>query len=244
MLELEHIHKSQPLYAQIKQILQHRIEERDYLPGDLIPSEFKLTEEFGVSRITIRQALSQLESEGLVERIQGKGTRVAYPHKIEEHLNKIHTFSEEMEKHGMEVGTKYSHIEWIRADETLANIFKCEAGEYLYKLSRVCTGDSIPLVYSISYFSNIQKMPLDDREYNKNIYDVLSNFVCERPLRSEESFSAVNATKDIADLLGVDKGAAVLARKRKVIDNRNRTLVYVQAYYPGERYLYKIQLKD
>ena len=244
MHELEHIHKSQPLYAQIKNILQHRIEDKSYLPGELIPSEFKLTEEFGVSRITIRQALFQLENEGLVERIQGKGTRVTFPNKIEEHLNKIHTFAEEMAKRGMEVGTAYTHIEKVHADHHLATIFKCETGDVLYKLSRVCTGDSIPLVYSINYFTDIQNMPLEDEEYEKNIYSVLENFVCERPLRSEDSFTAMNANKEISDLLDLEKGSAVLARKRKIIDCLDRVVVYSTAYYPGERYLYRIHLAD
>ena len=66
-----------PLYQQLKQRLRDEIERGDYKPGDQLPAEPELIQQFGVSRITVRQALSDLAAEGLVVRRHGKGTFVA-----------------------------------------------------------------------------------------------------------------------------------------------------------------------
>jgi GntR family transcriptional regulator len=68
-----------PLYIQLKNIIEEKIKEEDLNPGDIIPSEKELQQEFGVSRITVRQAIKELENEGLVKKKQGKGTFVSFP---------------------------------------------------------------------------------------------------------------------------------------------------------------------
>ena len=85
-----------PLYIQIKKIIKDKILSKEYAPGDSLPSEAQLQEIFHVSRITARQAIAQLESEGLVERARGKGTRVLFQNKIEEQLAGIKSFTNEM----------------------------------------------------------------------------------------------------------------------------------------------------
>lgn len=244
MLQLEHVHKSQPLYAQIKSILQDRIQNREYLPGALIPSEFKLTEEFGVSRITIRQALLLLEKEGLVERIQGKGTRVIYPKAIHENLEGIHLFTDVMKNRGIEPGTLYGHIELIYANEEISKVFHIQNNEQLYRLSRIRTGDNVPLAYTICYLSKQFNLPLNDEHYKENLYTVISDFNINRPLHAVDYFSAAIADKDIANMLKINKGDAILLRKRVFKDENEEVLAYIESFYPGERYGCFVQLKD
>src|SRR5579863_1888906 len=74
-----------PLYHQLKQIVRSEIERGMYKPGDRLPSEPELIQRYGVSRITVRQALTELENEGVVVRRHGKGTYVAEQH-IEQDL--------------------------------------------------------------------------------------------------------------------------------------------------------------
>lgn len=94
-----------PLYIQIKKIIKDKILSNEYAPGDAIPSEAQLQKRFGVSRITARQAIAQLETEGLVERARGKGTRVIFQNKIEEELIGIKSFTNEMLERGITPGT-------------------------------------------------------------------------------------------------------------------------------------------
>ncbi|MFD0716856.1 GntR family transcriptional regulator [Paenibacillus sp. GCM10027626] len=71
---------NQPLYLQIRGMLKEKIEKGELKPGDQIPTEADLIQQFGVSRITIKSALKMLVEEGLVYRIAGKGTFVSDPH--------------------------------------------------------------------------------------------------------------------------------------------------------------------
>lgn len=232
-----------PLYAQIKKIVRDKILSNEYAPGDSIPSEAQLQKMYNVSRITARQAIAQLESEGLVERARGKGTRVVYQNKIEETLNGIKSFTNEMLERGIEPGTRYSHIELVKADKQIAQVFQCEVGDEVYKLSRVRTGDNIAIVYFESYFSKERNLPLDDEVYQKSMYTLLDELNICKPKKSKENFQAITATKEIAEKLDMKKGEAVLTRTRISYDNEDKVLEYTMSYYPGERYSYTINLE-
>ena len=85
-----------PLYLQISQILRDKILRHEYDYGDRIPSEKDLQDQYEVSRITARQAIQELEQENMVERARGKGTIVTYQPCIDEYLNTIRSFTDEM----------------------------------------------------------------------------------------------------------------------------------------------------
>lgn len=162
-----------PLYIQIKKIIKDKILSKEYAPGDSLPSEAQLQEIFHVSRITARQAIAQLESEGLVERARGKGTRVLFQNKIEEQLAGIKSFTNEMLERGIQPGTRWAHIELVKADRHVADIFGCKKGDLVYRLDRVRTGDDVPIVYFVSYFSRDRNLPLEDEKYTGSMYALL-----------------------------------------------------------------------
>ena len=91
MYSLDFTKGAQPLYFQIKQIFKEKMESGQYKIGEVLPSERELQKIFKVSRITVRQALNELVSEGYLSRKRGKGTFVI-PHKIEEELSVIKSF--------------------------------------------------------------------------------------------------------------------------------------------------------
>lgn len=80
-----HKESTVPLYRQLKEILKEAIRRGEFRPGDRLPTEMELCETFGVSRITVRQALNELANEGFLYRQQGSGTFVndRIPSKIE-----------------------------------------------------------------------------------------------------------------------------------------------------------------
>src|SRR5690606_25013339 len=90
-----------PLYAQIKELLRERILDGSYKPHEQMPSESEMMATFGVSRITVRQALNDLQQEGLIFRIHGKGTFVSKPKAFQD-LGKLQGFGEAMRQMGYE----------------------------------------------------------------------------------------------------------------------------------------------
>ena len=199
-----------PLYIQIKKIIKDKILSKEYAPGDSLRSEAQLQEIFHVSRITARQAIAQLESEGLVERARGKGTRVLFQNKIEEQLAGI--------------------------------IFGCKKGDLVYRLDRVRTGDDVPIVYFVSYFSRDRNLPLEDEKYTGSMYALLDELNIRKPVKTRENFKAITARKEEAEKLDIKKGDPLLIRERVSYDHEGNVLEYTISYYPGERYSYSIEL--
>ena len=231
-----------PLYIQIKKIIKDKILSKEYAPGDSIPSEAQLQEIFHVSRITARQAIAQLESEGLVERARGKGTRVLFQNKIEEQLAGIKSFTNEMLERGIQPGTRCAHIELVKADRHVADIFGCKKGDLVYRLDRVRTGDDVPIVYFVSYFSRDRNLPLEDEKYTGSMYALLDELNIRKPVKTRENFKAITARKEEAEKLDIKKGDPLLIRERVSYDHEGNVLEYTISYYPGERYSYSIEL--
>ena len=231
-----------PLYIQIKKIIKDKILSNEYAPGDSLPSEAQLQEIFHVSRITARQAIAQLESEGLVERARGKGTRVLFQNKIEEQLAGIKSFTNEMLERGIQPGTRWAHIELVKADRHVADIFGCKKGDLVYRLDRVRTGDDVPIVYFVSYFSRDRNLPLEDEKYTGSMYALLDELNIRKPVKTRENFKAITARKEEAEKLDIKKGDPLLIRERVSYDHEGNVLEYTISYYPGERYSYSIEL--
>ena len=231
-----------PLYIQIKKIIKDKILSKEYAAGDSLPSEAQLQEIFHVSRITARQAIAQLESEGRVERARGKGTRVLFQNKIEEQLAGIKSFTNEMLERGIQPGTRWAHIELVKADRHVADIFGCKKGDLVYRLDRVRTGDDVPIVYFVSYFSRDRNLPLEDEKYTGSMYALLDELNIRKPVKTRENFKAITARKEEAEKLDIKKGDPLLIRERVSYDHEGNVLEYTISYYPGERYSYSIEL--
>ncbi|MFN7037810.1 MAG: GntR family transcriptional regulator, partial [Bellilinea sp.] len=109
-----------PMYFQIKNLIAEQIRQGKLASGELLPSEHALMQIFNVSRATIRQALSELEIEGLIERRQGVGTFVKAK-KIEPELIRLTSFSEDMRSRGLKPGSKTLEVENILPDSQIMN---------------------------------------------------------------------------------------------------------------------------
>ena len=148
-----------PLYSQIADILKKQIRNGEFVSGDSFYTEKKLQEMFQVSRITVRQAVSELEAEGYVQSFRGVGTTVTYG-KINENLKSLVSFTEEMRFHGKEMTTTYCDMSLTKADKTIAAQLEIPVGEECYRLVRVRNVDKEPIVYSITYLKNTRRYPL------------------------------------------------------------------------------------
>ena len=102
MKKLDDSKGAPPLYLQISNILREKIIKQEYEYGDHIPSEKEIQELYGVSRITARQAIQELEQDDMVKRARGKGTIVTFQPCIDEYLNTIRSFTDEMKERNLD----------------------------------------------------------------------------------------------------------------------------------------------
>lgn len=231
-----------PLYLQISKILREKIISKEYPYNAIIPSEAELQKTYEVSRITARQAIQELEKDGLVKRSRGIGTVVIYQKRIEEYLSRIQSFTEEMKERGIVPSTSYAHIELVEADEELAEVFRTDPGTKLYRIERVRAGDGEPIVVFVSYFPLACGFELDDSRYYGSIYELLQQKGIV-PVYVKECFDCIMPEAWIKKHLDIKKTMPVLRRVRRSYVENGKTLEYTQSYYRSDRYSYYVELK-
>ncbi|HKT37081.1 MAG TPA: GntR family transcriptional regulator, partial [Ktedonobacterales bacterium] len=117
VLEIIHRNSPIPIYHQLKEILIRKIRTGEWVPGALIPSERELCETYGISRMTARQAITDLVNEGVCYREQGRGTFVS-PRKIQQQLQHLSGFTDDIRARGQLPGTKVLVSAMRPANET------------------------------------------------------------------------------------------------------------------------------
>ena len=137
------------LYLRIKDWLRESIEKGDYRPGERIPSEYELTQRFGVSRSTVRQAISELVLEGWLYRIQGSGTFVARP-KYRQTLSRLTSFTEDMRLLGLRPRSRLLLFEIREADEKIAQTLRIPLGDEVVHIERLRFADDEPMALNTS----------------------------------------------------------------------------------------------
>lgn len=226
------------LYIQIKDIYREKILSGELKHGDKIESEMEIQKRFGVSRITARQAILDLEKEGMVNRGRGRGTFVIWKPAIKEKLSGIRSFSHEMELHGRVPGTSSFTIDREQVAEKAAKIFNLDPREEMYCLRRVRTADDVKLVYMVSYFPLDTDLPIREDNSTESMYEKFEVIGTGKPKRIEEEFSAEIPSDEVRNSLNIPKSLPVLARKRISFDEEDNIIEYTISYYRSDLYTY------
>src|SRR5580704_19725260 len=139
-----------PLYARIKEVLRARILDGTYPPHGQMPSEHELCAMFEVSRITVRQALGDLQKEGLLFKIHGKGTFVSKP-KAFQNVSALQGFAEAMSSMGYEIVNQLKHIRFIPATAHIASRLQLPEGTKVAEIRRVRMLNREPVSLEITW---------------------------------------------------------------------------------------------
>ncbi|MEY2193866.1 GntR family transcriptional regulator [Neobacillus sp. BF23-41] len=191
------------LYYSVKEKILERIDREIYQVGGKLPSESDLCLEFEVSRTTIRLALQQLEQEGRIYKLQGKGTFVAQP-KIQETITlTIKSFSEQMKSMGLQAHSEVLSIETIPATLFLANSLDIQPNDPVFKLVRLRFAEQKPYQYSTSYVPWKVAPNLIHDDCSGSLFELLQTKYGLKFLKSIESIEPVIPTVQISNLLGI-----------------------------------------
>ena len=227
--------KTSPLYIQIQEYLAAKIDSGELLPGDKIPSERELSEQLGVSRMTVRQALTTLVLEGRLKRVQGAGTFVAEP-KIEHELNLLISFTESAFRKGIKVSSKLLEFEKIPADKTLARKLELRIAQQVYRIVRVRFGNNVPILLERSYFPyhrcpDLEKFDLE----NQSIYHILTEEYGIAFAKMRQALEPVAANEFEAEMLNVAVGSPLMLVERITFDIDGLPIEYAKDIYRGDR---------
>lgn len=231
------------LYYQLKEILLEKITNRDWKPEEKIPTEHELASMFNVSRITVRQALAELEKSGYLTRRQGKGTYVSVP-RIEQNLSSFYSFSEEFRKRGFRPSSKVLEFQLVVAGAEMAEKLKLQGtGEQVYYIKRLRYADDNVVALESTYLPARYFKGLTDADIEgKALYDVMREKFSVIPNSAEEFIGAANLSEKEAVYFQQKKGLAVLDLERFAYSVQG-CVEYTHSFVRGDIFRFSIKLK-
>jgi GntR family transcriptional regulator len=232
-----------PLYHQLYEILRSKIVDGLWPPGTMIPPESELCTAYEVSQITVRQALDNLVSDGLIYRQRGRGSFVSQP-AIETNLSRIVSFTEDMLSRGYEPASQVFFSEEVPAEPAIAHRLQVEPGEALAQLNRLRFADRQPL--SVERASLVHQycpgVLAGDYESNSLRAALLADYGLKL-VRAEQTIRALNASQELAALLSIAPGDPLLGIERVSFAPPNIPVEYLQIFYRADRYVLHVELQ-
>jgi GntR family transcriptional regulator len=231
----------QPLYVQIKDALKERILAGDYAPHERLASESELMKMFGVSRITVRQALSALHGEGLVFSVQGKGSFVSKPKAVQD-VQRLEGFGEAMASQGYETATKVLKIGERRAPRAVASALRLTEDPTVVEIKRLRYLNREPVSLDHSFFPATVGRRLVGRELDRDIFPMLENELGILLGHAELRIEAAPADDDLAELLNQEPGSPLLRITRLVLTETGEPVDFEYLSYRGDAYQYQLRV--
>ncbi|MBA9896204.1 GntR family transcriptional regulator [Burkholderia cepacia] len=231
-----------PLYVQIKDTLRARILDGAYAPHSRMPSEHELCAAFGVSRITVRQALGDLQKEGLLFKLHGKGTFVSKP-KAFQNVTSLQGFAEAMSSMGYEIVNQVRSVRTVKADRHLATKLNVPEGAPLVEIHRVRLLNREPVSLEQTWVPEALGKRLAGADLaTRDIFLVLEND-CGIPLgHADVSIDAILADDEIVDALQVEESSPVLRIERLTHDASGAPIDYEYLYFRGDAFQYRLRI--
>ena len=233
-----------PMYDQLRRVIVNSIGRDGLQPGDLLPGEHRLCQQYGISRTVVRQALAQLEHEGIVERVKGKGTFVTRPKTSESLMHTLVGLYEDVERRGGHVHSDILRHELVAAGDEVAMALEVALDTPVVVLERLRWVDGAPWSLSTVWMpQHVGEVTFGSELEESSLYRTLA----EHGIRAVSGVRAAEAT--VADheqgqLLGVSVGTALL-RLRSVSRNRVGEVVeYFVAYHRGDRSRFEFELRS
>lgn len=223
-----------PVYIEMHNKMRNLIVSNQWQKGNKIPSERSLAEEFGVSRMTARQAVSSLVEDGLLERKRGSGTFVA-SEKVQEKLSGIPSFTETIERLAKKPSSKLVSYYTKRASESESEKLNIDQNEMVLVMERIRYADEEPICFEVATLPLVLIKEFSKEQLTKHLYRTLSEKGFE-VVRAEQMISATSASEKVADLLQIKRESPILRLRQVSYTQENQPFEYVRAQYVGTRY--------
>ncbi|MFM0695052.1 GntR family transcriptional regulator [Paraburkholderia graminis] len=231
-----------PLYAQIKDALRERILDGTYAPHSQMPSEHELCRRFAVSRITVRQALGDLQKEGLLFKLHGKGTFVSKP-KAFQNVTSLQGFAEAMSSIGYEIVNQLRSFRTVEASRHIAARLNIAEGTPVTEIHRVRLLNREPVSLELTWVPEALGKRLANADLaTRDIFLIVEND-CGVPLgHADVSIDAILADADIVDALRVEEGSPVLRIERLTHDASGQPVDFEYLYFRGDAFQYRLRV--
>jgi len=226
-----------PLYKQLKDELYRDIKGGVYPVHSRIPSEAELCARYGISRVTVRKALSDLTEEGLLLRIQGKGTFIAMP-RLEKNLAAVTGFTESCHLMGKRPSAVVLQTVCVKPSVKDAQELALAADAQAIAVLRLRLADDMPVMLEENVFSVAYSYLLNE-DLTGSLYAILNRHHV-KPSRAIHDVSLCHATPSQAKMLHIAPGEALLHLYEVIYDKQEKPIHTSKQFIRGDRFTFRI----
>jgi GntR family transcriptional regulator len=231
-----------PLYSQLKELLRTKILDGSYPSHSQMPSESELGKIYKVSRITVRQALSDLQKEGLIFKIHGKGTFVSKP-KAFQNVSRLQGLAEAMSQMGYEVINQLRSFKFVVADAQIANRLKIAEGTQVAEIKRVRLINREPVSLEITYVPQALGEQLEKADLvTRDIFLIIENDCGIALGHADLAIDAVLAEAELTQALKVEEGSPIMRIERLTHAADGTPIDFEHLYYRGDAFQYHLRI--
>lgn len=241
-----------PLYYQLREMLRERLEEGRLGPGERFPTETEICRATGLSRMTVRQALGELKTEGLIIGKRGAGTVVASPARrqllgpergLKDGHGVLRSFTETFRAQGQRVGGKVLARTMVAAPAATQRELGLSSPEPVLEIRRVRYLDGEPVLLETSHYPNpvaglLAEADLDDR----SVYEVWEK-AGVFPEEAVETVELSVITAYESRTLHAPAGTPVALCRRTTYDRAGRPIEFTKVVYRGDKHRFTVRLR-
>ncbi|WP_085523813.1 GntR family transcriptional regulator [Tuberibacillus sp. Marseille-P3662] len=230
-----------PIYFQIEEYIKSLVDNNQLKIGETIPSEREFTEQFNVSRMTVRQAITNLVNQGYLYRIKGRGTFVGEK-KMEQTLHTVTSFTEDMKERGLTPSTKLAGFQIMPADDELAEQLQISVHEPVYEIKRIRLADDEPMALECTYIPANEVQGLTETIASHSLYAYIEEQMNYQIDYANQVIESTLSGQDEKECLNVGIGEPILSITRKTYLTNGKVLEWVKSNYRADRYKFAIKL--
>ncbi len=233
----------QPVHARIAGWLEGLISSGDLVPGDKLPPEVDVATALGVSRMTLRQALSAVAAKGLIDRRRGRfgGNFVAAPRFEFDHAS-LPGFTEQMRRFDVEAGARVLRATTTRPDVEVSAALRLRRTEKVHQILRARTANGEPIVLEEAYLPAAVFPGLPAQDLQGSLYALMRGYG-HAPQSAEERIQAVPATVEQAGALGVEAASPLLLIVRTSFAHNGVAVEFSRDYHRWDRTAIRIRAR-
>ncbi|MDA8442949.1 MAG: GntR family transcriptional regulator [Peptococcaceae bacterium] len=226
-----------PMYYQLAKLLEGQIRRGELKPGEAIPTETEISARFAISRMTVRRAIAELVTSGMVNAQQGKGTFVTMP-KLDNIVFELNDFNHNIQQSGILAKTTLLEAKIVRLNELLQEKFAVSNANVKFLFSRmVVSAAEERLAYETKYTLYSKSKPILESDLQDPTLPGLvaahSNFL---PVSAKKVLQVAAATELEASILGIVPNSPVFLIEQTIYDPEHRTVGWSKSIYRGDRY--------
>jgi GntR family transcriptional regulator len=224
-----------PIYHQLEEYIKHQIENGALAEESVIPSEREYAEMFQISRMTVRQAINNLVSEGYLKRQKGRGTFVTKK-KVEQELQGMTSFTEDMLSRGMNPSSILLSFQITLADKKTALALRIEEEDSVYIIKRIRLADGAPMALETAYIP-VKIVPgLTEENSNLSLYQYIEENLALSISEATQEIEASTADQLDAETLEITIGAPILLIERISYLQEGIPFELVKSTFRADRY--------